>query len=255
MSKSQRIGRAVETPVAPITVEPVIAPAVSAVVVAFVPAPLSPMTAAQVGKGFADAVNLDLKAKATFMASCLTTARLIGVPITASQWNKQIAPSVREAFAAKAKASRKDASSFTSELSRIKTFALAVNTGMADFQPVAGETVPAFLKRVSKSLETATHTDGRKVWDTPKAGKPAAPATPGNVAGSGVTTSKGSTDDDEGGFNARPMLAAALILTRGNASRAGQLAIACESYADDLGKWLDGILTEADKAELTAKVS
>lgn len=250
MSKSQRVGRTAPQASAPVTVEPVTAPT-SATVIAFVPAPLSPMTAASVGKGFADAVNLDLKAKASFMAACLSTARLIGIPITASQWNKQIAPSVREAFAAKAKASRKDASTFTSELSRMKTFALAVNTGMADFQPIAGETVPAFLKRVSKPLETATHTDGRKVWDTPKAGRPAAsPSAPRDVSGAG--TSKGEVDDSEGGFNGRPMLAAALILTRGNASRAGQLAIACESYADDLGKWLDGILTEADKRELQA---
>lgn len=248
MSKSQRVGRAVTQPVAPVTVEPVVVTVVPTVV-AFVPAPLSPFAAATVSKGFADAINLDLKAKATFMAACLKAAHLIGMPITAAQWNKQIAPSMREAFAAKAKSSRKDASSFTSELSRMKTFALAVNTGMADFQPIAGETVPAFLKRVSKPLETATHTDGRKVWDTPKAGKPAAtPSAPRDVSGN--ASSKGEADDTEGGFNARPMLAAALILTRGNTSRAGQLAIACESYADDLGKWLDGILTDADKREL-----
>lgn len=229
----------------------------------FVAAPLSPLTVQAVGKAFAKAQDKLGKANTTYMAEALAAAQLINCPITAGQYDRQVAPSVRAAFKASRSALTRDSAS--SAMSRLKTFTLAVCTAQPDFQPVAGETFRAFLDRIAEPLTKATlpplkEGDApRPVWDTAKQGKPAkAPGSrPGGKSGTalpGAVASAATVGDGEGGLNARPIAAAAMIVCGQNAARAQRLCIVMQSYASEFDKWTSTILTDDDKAEL-AKLS
>lgn len=223
---------------------------------AFVLAAISPLTAAQVAKGFASAIGKVEGAQTTFMRDCVTTASLIGCALTAAQYDRQIAPSMREAFKAKARGkSGLSETTLASYRSRLKTFCLAFCSGLEGMTPLAGETMPVFLARVAEPLSKAVLLNGERVWSAEqgKAGRAAGTKVKGKGTGGGNTLTAHTSG--EGGLDIAPAKAAALILTKGNEARAQRLVIVMASYGEDFDKWCASILTEKDKAELqsTAK--
>lgn len=219
-------------------------------------AAITPLTAAQVAKAFASAVKRRESADVSFMLTTVAAAKLIGTPLTASQYDAQIGPYVREAFSAKAMSSVAETSR-ASYRSRFKTLALAVCSGLPAFQPKAGEGLASFLGRVAEPLASAKLKDGRRIWDTAKQGRTASapgskPGAKSGGAAGGPTTggSAGSVNDSEGGLDVKPAMAAALILARGNTSRAQRLVTVMQTYAEEFDRWTASILTDADKAEL-----
>jgi len=228
---------------------------------------VSPETVTEAAKGLvkaaANAAKAESKLNASLMAEMTTAVRSIGVSLTADQWARQVAPSLKDAFQ-RSKAGLA-ASTVDSYLSRFKTAGLAILTRDASLQPVAGETLNAYVGRVAPLLANAKTPEGAPIYDPTK-------ARPGRAAGSKVTPqggasgaptsapaapsgdgSKGKADASEGGLNVRPKLAAALILTDQNASLAERLARACESFKPELEKWLAAILSDDDAKAANAK--
>lgn len=214
-------------------------------------ATFSPETAQQVAKGLVRAASKAEGATRTLLQEVAVTVRLIGQPLTAAQWDKQVAPMIRDAFK-RSKAGLAE-TTVASYRSRFKTAGLAILSGDASLQPVAGETFPAFLARVAEPLASLTLANGERVYpaDAVKTGRAA--GTRASKSG-GVDPSKGGADRSEGGMDERPQLAAALILTGQNVARAQRLCIVMQSYGDEFDKWTAGILTETDKRELEGKV-
>jgi hypothetical protein len=222
-------------------------------------AAISPETAAQFGKGMADAVANFARAQLTLAETVAKVAKLVGRPITASQYDKQLRPYVANALKAKAKRLKAPETRFTWHASRIKTATLALLCGDADLQRKAGETFSEYLERVSKPLETATLKDGRKVWDAQaKTGRPAGTKTrkPGTGAVGGPTGGHlPAADTADGGLDIRPALAAAMILAHGNQARAQRMVVIFGSYAEDFDRWAADILSDDDKAKLAKLTS
>lgn len=218
-------------------------------------AAITPATAINVASGLAKAVHKLERSNATFLLDCTTAAALIGLPITSKQYDRQIAPDVRKAFAAKGMAHLAETTR-ASYRSRLKTFCLAVNSGLDGMTPLAGETMPVFLARISVSLATSKLKDGRPVWESDgkgKAGRAAGTRGPkaGGANGREFTgLSASDLQDAEGGTNEAPMRAAARILAKGNPSRAARFLIVAQSYVEDFDKWCSTILSEDDKKEL-----
>lgn len=219
---------------------------------AFVLAAISPETASQVGKGLVKAATKAEGATRTLLAEVSAIVRLIAVPLTAAQWTKQVQPSIKQAF--KASRSGLVETTVASYLSRFKTAGLAMLSGDTSLQPVAGETFPAYLGRVSEPLSKLVLADGRAVFDPDKVRAGRAAGTKASKPGKGAG-SKADADHTEGGMNVRPKLAAALILTDQNEGLAQKLEIAMTSYRDDFSKWVEGILSESDKKELQSKLA
>jgi hypothetical protein len=220
---------------------------------AFVLAAITPDTASNVAKGLVKAAGKAEGATRTLLQECTAIVRALP-PITAAQWDKQVAPSIRDAFK-RAKGGLVETTQ-ASYRSRFKTAGLAIASGIPELQPIAGETFPGYLGRIAEPLGKATLADGRAIFD-PTAVRPGRAAgvkvkAPGTRSPEG---SKGATDRSEGvGMNRTPQLAAALILTGDNEALAQRLVIVMQSYRDDFTKWTASILSEADKAELGEKV-
>lgn len=221
-------------------------------------AAISPETASNAANGMVKAATVREKADGTFLENVCKAARLIGVPLSAAQYDKQVAPSVRAAFAKGAAAKLADTTK-ASYRSRFKTLVLALNCGDASLQPKAGEAYLAYMARAADGVAKAKLPDGSPVWEptTVKTGRAAgtkAPKAAPPVGGQTSTgLSKGETDHTEGGMNTRPKLAAALILCDQNMSRAQRLARAVEAFPAELDKWLSSILSDDDKATLNAQ--
>lgn len=220
---------------------------------AFVLAPITPDTATTVAKGLVKAAGKAEGATRTLLMECTATVRALP-PLTAAQWDKQVAPSIRDAFK-RAKAGLAETTQ-ASYRSRFKTAGLAIASGIPELQPMAGETFPGFLGRIAEPLSKAKLADGRSIFD-PEAVRPgrAAGVKVKPTGGASPEGSKGATDRTEGGMNRTPQLAAALILTGENEALAQRLVIVMQSYRDDFVKWTAGILSEADKKELGEKVT
>lgn len=215
---------------------------------AFVLAPISPDTAVQVGKGLVKAASKYEGAGRSLLAEVSGAVRLMGAtPLTAAQWVKQVQPCIRDAFKRSKGIAETTAASY---LSRFKTAGLAMLSGDASLQPLAGESLAVYCSRVAEPLAKHVLADGRPVFD-PDVVRTGRPPKPSKATGN---TSKGEADRSEGGLNRTPQLAAALILTGDNYVLAQRLTVVMQSYKDDFAKWTDGILTERDKKELQAKV-
>jgi hypothetical protein len=216
-------------------------------------------TVIKVGTGFADAVSKAADADGTFFDACVKAARLIKVPLSAAQYDAQVGPQIRKALAdmnAARVTAKKPAlaeTTLASQRSRFKTFALAYCCGDKALKPQPGDTTVSYLGRVSAALGKVKLPNGQPVWpaDGKKAGRAAGTTIPKPAAHApGAQLSAGSVNDREGGLDVKPAMAAALILTKGDASLASRLVIVLQSYRDDFSKWTSTILTDADKAEL-----
>lgn len=214
-------------------------------------AAISPETASKVAKGLERAAAKAEKATVTLLSEVTTLARMLP-PLTAAQWDKQISPLLRDAFK-RSKAGLAD-TTVASYRSRFKTAGLAIASKADALQPLAGETLLAYVARVAEPLGSAKLPDGSPIYapDQVRPGRAAGSKPSKPSKGGSLDASKGGVDRGEGGENRRPKLAAALILADQNESLAAKLEIAVTSYRDELAKWLEHILSEADKAELKA---
>jgi hypothetical protein len=213
--------------------------------VAFTLAPISIETGSQAVKAFVSAAKSnqtgEAKVKREYLNNTVAAARLIGVPLTSAQFDKQIAKTLKETLVGKVK-------DVTSALSKAKTVTLAVLSGDASLLPVMGETMNEFFERVRVPLESAKLADGTPIHAKTADGK----LTGKRGAKAGVKKAKpssaGSVTSDEGGDNAPAKLRAAQILL-GDTDAAKRLVIIAESYRDDFGKWAEAFLeTESAKA-------
>jgi hypothetical protein len=178
------------------------------------------------------------------LANTVAGARLIGVPLTAAQFDRQIARSLRDSLTGKV-------TDVNTALAKAKAVTLAVLSGNAALLPIAGETMNAFLERVRPLLETATLPDG-----TPIHAKAADGSTTGKRgAKAGVRKAKpasaGSVTAEEGGDNAPAKLRAAQILM-GDTDNARRLVAIAETHRDEFALWSANILEEAAAKALSA---
>lgn len=224
-------------------------------------AALTPETARKAASGMvAAAVNRE-SADGTFLERVSAAARLIKVPLTAEQYDKQVAPLVRDAFkVGKAKAIPE--ATAASYRSRFKTLTLALLSGIKPLQPRAGEAYVAYLSRAAEGVAKAKLPNGVPIWPADKArsGRAAGSKSPkpsqGAVAAPTGGHVEGSAANSGGeGLDMRRDLAAAMILCNGNAARAQRLCIAVRSYPAELDKWLSAILSDDDKAKLSKLTS
>ena len=254
-----------------VAADALLAPAVVATVTPKLAA-MSRDTAQAVAKGLVKAqvkhVGDFKKADGRLLERVMEAAKLAGVPLTEAQFDKQLAGVIRKALKA---APTLSAASLSGYASRFKAAVLALNSGDASLEPMAGETWHVWHARLAVALVTAKLPDGTPIRDaskaragakagTPKAGT-VAPTVAAPVAGTVAPmvaapvagTSKAKADD--AGFNRSPEMAAALILTHQNEARAQRLVIALHSYPAEFDRWLSGIMSDADKAELEAKTA
>jgi hypothetical protein len=194
---------------------------------------------------------------ATFVARARLIAAAIGVPLTYGQWDKQMSPTLREAF----KGTGLSDTRVTEYLTRFKVIALAFLTGDASLAPLAGESRDVYLRRVRPALEAFRYSDGVPMVApsvtgkaTSKRGrKPGAKASnakPATVAAQAA--SAGTVADAEGGLDVKPALAAALILMRGNDQAAKRLVTILTEYRSEYDKWSLGIVADGAKADARA---
>lgn len=204
---------------------------------------ISPDVAQAAGAAIAKAVVTCEKAKRTMLASLMTAVAGITVPISAAQYDRQVMPHIKAGFARSV--ARKDISEKTASQygAKLKTAVLALVNKVA--APISGETFWEFYDRASVALVAAKLADGSPVWEAaskrgPKAGKAKA-SKPKPVAQDAepLSASKG-----EAGFNRSPALAAALILTGGNETRASRLIAVLETYTSEFDRWSADILQE-----------
>lgn len=223
-------------------------------------APLSLETVAQAGKDTAKAIVVCEAAKARLLSELIGVANRLGTPLSAAQYDRQFAPDFRKALEASVSRGKLKEATAGQYKSKVKTAMLALLSGLS---PIAGETFWDFYDRASGFLPDAKLADGSPVWSTQgKAGRPAGKKSKGKVsvtenAGlrmfSDALASAGDARDEEGGFDRRPFVAAALILAKGNEARAQRLVIVAESYPEAFDKWTASILTDADRAEVEAR--
>jgi hypothetical protein len=197
-------------------------------------------------------------AKVRLMSAVAEAVATIGQPLTAKQYDRQFKPSLDAGFARAEKAGKVKEGTGRQYASKLKTAVLALLCGAAS--PIAGETFWEFYSRAAPLVANAKLANGAPVWEaTKKAGrkvghkvpkKTGGGAMPGAVHLANVEGSKGDSDDQEGGFNRSPAIAAALILTKGNEARAQRLVTVLQTYTPEFDKWAATILTDADKAEI-----
>jgi hypothetical protein len=210
-------------------------------------------------------------ATASKLDAMVSAARLIGVPLSAGQFDAQLSEAVRKALAAAGV-------DVSSALKRIKLVTLAINSGIATLEPVGGEKLLAYLARVGPLLEVTPVEgaepvptllpDGRPIWERNAEGvvsKPGARTASPEVAAAreaakaeraetlktfseALKGSKGTADDDEGGFNARRDIAAAIILM-GNPDAAARLVTVLREHRDAYEKFATTTLAAADEAD------
>lgn len=217
-------------------------------VAAFVLAPVSLETSQQFVKAMSQAMasNATAMAKADrdLLGNTSKAARLIGVPLNEAQWAKQFASGIRKGLEAKHLADVSGA------LSRAKTVTLAVCSGDAALQPLAGETINSFCARVRPLLAEAKLPSGAYIMTRDADGK--AKAKPG-AKPKKPAASAGDASKQEGGDNAPAKLRAAQILL-GQGEAATNLMVVAEQHADRLAKFLADLLkAEADNAITKAK--
>lgn len=207
-------------------------------------APISIETGLQVAKALASAAKTHKAADVRLMVQVISAVKLVGQPLTAKQWDTQIAKTLKEGL--QRAVSEASAPSYAS---RFKVAGLAILSGEKTLQPVAGETLATFAARVREPLEGLKLKSGVPIYSTepgakkkgrkpgtPASNKKATPATPA------PDTSAGDASRDEGGMNRSPAMAAALILMGGNEGLAKRLVVVCQSYREDFSKWTDGLL-------------
>jgi hypothetical protein len=212
---------------------------------AIVLAPISVEAGAAAIKGLVAAARAnqtaEAKAKRDYLANTVAAARLIGVPLTSAQFDRQVAKSLRDALTGKV-------DDVTSALSRAKVVTLATLCGGEGFAPVMGEGINAYLSRVRPMLDKQTLPDGTPVFAKSatgetvgkrgaKAGAKRKPSAPGSA---------GSVNADEGGDNASAKHRAALILM-GSEALASRLVIIAGSHRDAFDKWSAGLLESVAK--------
>ena len=230
-------------------------------------AALSKATAQTVAKALVKAQVKQVKAiersSVSLMDGVTAAALLAGTPLTEAQYDRQLKSLVLKAIKA---APLLSPTSHSAYASRFKAAVLALNSGDATLAPLAGEGWIAWHTRLAVALVTAKLPDGTFIREQgvarsgAKAGAkvtPATPTLPASVTDLPVkaTVSKGVIDDIEGGYNGRPAMAAALILTHQNASRAERLVIVMQSYMVAFDRWTETIFTDADKREVEAVVA
>lgn len=220
---------------------------------------ITPAQAQDVAADLASAAKRREGADGTFLEN--VCAAVEGLPpMTAAQFQKQLAPSIREALKRKLKG--KADTTLASYASRFKTLTLALVCGDASLQPIAGEAYTAYLARAAEGIAKGKLPDGTPIWpaDVARSGKAAgtgkakgAGAPVGGPTGGHVDVSAAKSGGQ--GLDVRPALAAAMILCHGNAARAQRLVVACESYPVELDKWLAAILSDDDKGKLSKLAS
>ena len=225
-------------------------------------AALSKATAQTVAKALVKAQVKQVKAiersSVSLMDGVTAAALLAGTPLTEAQYDRQLKSLVLKAIKA---APLLSPTSHNAYASRFKAAVLALNSGDATLAPLAGEGWTAWHTRLAVALVTAKLPDGTFIREQgvtrsgAKAGVKVTPASSVTDLPVKATVSKGVIDDIEGGFNGRPAMAAALILTHQNASRAERLCIVMQSYVAEFDRWAATILTDADKREVEAVVA
>lgn len=231
--------------------------------VAFVFAPVTPEAARNAAGAMVSAIGKYEKAKVTLMGALADACKLIGVPLTSAQYDKQVRPYLADAFkaAARSKNSAVTDGTVTQYASKLKTAVLAILSKAAE--PHAGESFFAFYDRAAKALPSATFTVGEgdnaqtvKVWNAETAKGRKAGAKVGrkgvSLPGAVADANASAATSGEGGFNRKPAVAAALILTGNNEARAQRLVVVMQSYASEFDRWCASILTDQDKAEIAA---
>ena len=216
---------------------------------------ITPAQAQDVAADLASAAKRREGADGTFLQNVCDAVEGLP-PMTAAQFTKQLAPSIREALKRKLKG--KAETTLASYASRFKTLTLALTCGDATLQPIAGEGYVAYLTRAAEGVAKGKLPDGTPIWpaDAQRSGKAAGSGKAAKGAGTPTGGPTGghveatAANSGGGGLDVRPALAAALILCHGNAARAQRLVIACESYGSELDKWLSAILSDEDKTKL-----
>lgn len=199
---------------------------------------------ATAGRDFAKGiVGAVVKAESADVSLLETVAKLaasIGVPLSAAQYDKQIRPDLAKAFEAKVKKGLIAETTAASYMSRVKTATLGVLS--CKLVPLAGEAFKVFTARAADTLSTATLADGKPVWEG-KTGRPAGNGGKASAPGA-VVPMRGKQEAET---NEPAMLAAALIVTGGNRSRAQKLVAVFPAFAAEFDKWTATILSDEEK--------
>lgn len=221
-------------------------------------AQVSPDAMRAAAKATATAVVTYEKAKLTLLEKVAAAVGTLGVPLSAAQYDKQFKPYLAEFFASAVKSGRIGPKTADQYASKLKTAVLALVNGVA--QPVAGEGFFAFYDRAAEAVAKGTLPDGSPIWEASakrgrKQGAKQTPKAPKPVPGAVAEANASAATADAGGLNVRAELAAALILTHQNKSRAERLVTVMGSYAEEFDRWAATILGErqpkarADKAK------
>jgi hypothetical protein len=210
----------------------------------FVLAPISMEASAEAVKGFVAAAKAlqkgEAKLRRNYLLATVAAARLIGVPLTSAQFDRQVLKALKDDLDGKV-------ADVTGAASKAKAVALAVLSGDASLQPVAGETMNAFLDRVRVPLLSATLPDGTPIH--PKAADGTVTGKRGAKAGvKKAPASAGDMTKEEGGDNASAKLRAAQILL-GDTDAAKLLVSIAQTHRDDFAKWAKAILAEKETAK------
>lgn len=219
-------------------------------------APVSVDMAKASARLYAAAAAKHAKADDDFMSAVVKSVAGLP-PLNAVQWDKQLRKHVKAALAAKRDLA---ASSVGQYVSNAKVLQLGALHGLP---PIAGEGRKAAISRISEALATLK-VEGVHVWPaTAKAGRPKAAkgSQPGvshgafDPSAAAILRAGGlsSSDSTEDGFNRSPVMAAALILAKGNEARAQRLAFIVANHPEAFDKWAEGFLTTEDKAAIAVR--
>lgn len=189
------------------------------------------------------------KASQTLMERVAKAVAHIGKPITASQYDTRLAGIVAKAFAAKVEAGAMTEGTASKTRSQVKTATLAILSNAATPEP--GEGFKAFVSRAAEVMENAKLADGTPVWAS-KVGRKAkvgkAQARKGGASGAPTGSPQGAPERTIP-TGRSPEMAAALILTKDNVSRATKLIRVMESFTAEFDKWASTILADSAKSD------
>jgi hypothetical protein len=210
-------------------------------------APVTAELALAVATSFAALATDDAKASATFAARAGLIADALGTPMTYAQWDKQVAPSVRDAF----EGSGLTPNRVSAYAAKFKVIALARLTGDASLAPIAGEPMECFLSRVRPLLEAFKLADGSPMIAPSVTGK--ATSKRGRKPGTKASNAKapGSAGRAETPTDApviEPAKSAALNLMKGDAAAAERLLTIVTKHRKAFDDWSAKVLADAATA-------
>lgn len=203
---------------------------------------------------FAGHASTIQKAGLTLMDRVAKAAGAIGKPITAATYDAKCGPLVAKAFEVKVKAEAMTQGTANKVRSQLKLATLAILSNAATPEP--GEGFNAFLARAAECIGAAKLADGTPVWAAKVGRKPVQGKAQAKAAGKAVKQAAqqeakalSSKSGDAPTARVTPQMAAALILSGDNRSRAARLVKVMESYAAEFDKWSAALLADSAKAE------